>query len=238
MNEFHETDFLVGLDVSIFRALNNFCGWSRTLDYVALTVENLKGALFMGILGLLWYWPGKEMLRRREALFTIIPVVALSLVCNRVISMLLPFRARPMYDIGANAPSVVFHADFEHWSSFPSDTATFLFAIAAGFWLVSRWSGLFFGVFAVLVGLARIFFGLHYPSDVLVGALIGIAISFAVNREPVRKMIVAPILTFEPRYPPYFYGLFFVVLAELTGIFPITRGVGMAVVRLFTGHNG
>ena len=87
---------LAGLDVSIFRALNDFCGWSPTLDRIVVHLEVLKGSLFMGIVGVLWYWPDKEMPRRRETLLTMILAVALSLslVVNRVTSMLLPYRDR------------------------------------------------------------------------------------------------------------------------------------------------
>jgi undecaprenyl-diphosphatase len=96
---------------------------------------------------------------------------------------------------------------------------------------------LFFGVFAAFAAMARVYLGIHYPSDVLVGALMGIATSVAVNREAVRKLIAAPILAFEPRYPPYFYGLFFIALAELSGGFPNTRRIGVAIVHLFIGYN-
>jgi undecaprenyl-diphosphatase len=125
----------------------------------------------------------------------------------------------------------------EHWSSFPSDNATYLFAIAAGLWLISRWWGLFFGLFAGLVALARVYLGIHYPSDVFVGAMIGIATSIAINREPVRRRFAAPILALEPRHTPYFYGLFFLGLAELSGGFPNTRRIGVAIVHLFIGFN-
>ncbi|WP_024506533.1 phosphatase PAP2 family protein [Bradyrhizobium sp. ARR65] len=230
-------DFLIGLDVSIFRAINNFCGWSPTLDRIVVHLEVLKGSLFMGIVGLLWYWPDKDIQRRRETILTIVLVVAISLLVNRLISIVVPYRDRPMYSIGVNAPTFEWHADLEHWSSFPSDNATYLFAIAAGLWLISRWWGLFFGVFATLAALARVYLGIHYPSDVLVGALIGIATGFVINREPVRKRIAAPILALEPRYTPYFYGLFFLALAELSGGFPNTRRIGVAIVHLFVGYN-
>jgi undecaprenyl-diphosphatase len=75
-------------------------------------------------------------------------VVGLSLVVNRTLSTLLPFRVRPMHSIGANAPLGDWHPNFMQWSSFPSDNATYLFAIAAGLWIISRWLGLFFGVYA------------------------------------------------------------------------------------------
>jgi undecaprenyl-diphosphatase len=99
-------DFLAGLDVSIFRALNDFCGWSPALDRIVVHLEVLKGSLFMGIVGVLWYWPDREMPRRRETLLVMILAVALALVANRVISLLLPYRDRPMYSIGANAPDL------------------------------------------------------------------------------------------------------------------------------------
>jgi undecaprenyl-diphosphatase len=230
------TDSLTGLDVSIFHALNSFCGWSPALDRIVVHLEVLKGSIFMGIVGILWYWPDQDMPRRRETLITMIVAVALSLVANRVVSMLLPYRDRPMYSIGANAPTFEWHADLEHWSSFPSDNATYLFAIAAGLWLISKWWGLLFGIFAAFAALARVYLGIHYPSDVLVGALIGVTTSLAVNRETVRKLIAAPALVQEARHPPYFYGLFFLALAELSGGFPNTRRIGVAIVHLFIGY--
>jgi undecaprenyl-diphosphatase len=230
------TDFLAGLDVSIFRALNDFCGWSPALDRIVVHLEVLKGSLFMGIVGVLWYWPDKEMPRRRQTLLITILTVALSLVVNRVTSMLLPYRDRPMYSIGANAPTFEWHADLEHWSSFPSDNATYLFAIAAGLWLISRRWGLFFGTFATFAGLARVFLGIHYPSDVVVGALIGIVTSVAINREAVRTRMAAPVLVWEASHPPYFYGLFFLALAEMSGGFPNTRRIGVAIVHLSIGY--
>jgi membrane-associated phospholipid phosphatase len=230
-------DFLTGLDVSIFHALNNLCGSSPVLDRVVTHVEFLKGSLFMGIVGLMWYWPDKKMAQRREIILTIILAVAVSLVLNRVLSMLVPYRDRPMYSIGVNAPTFPWHPDLENWSSFPSDNATYLFAIAAGFWLLSRWLGLFFGIFAGFAALARVYLGIHYPGDVLVGALIGITTSAIFNREPVRKRIAAPLLALEPRYAPYFYGLFFIALAEVSGGFPNTRRIGVAIVHLFIGYN-
>jgi undecaprenyl-diphosphatase len=230
-------DFLAGIDVSIFRALNDFCGWSPSLDRIVVHLEVLKGSLFMGIVGVLWYWPDKEMPRRRETLLATVLTVALSLVVNRVTSMLLPYRDRPMYSVGANAPTFEWHADLEHWSSFPSDNATYLFAIAAGLWLISGGWGLFFGLFAAFASLARVFLGIHYPSDVVVGALIGIVTSVAVNREVVRARLAAPLLAWETSHPPYFYGLFFLALAEMSAGFPNTRRIGVAIVHLFIGYH-
>jgi hypothetical protein len=48
------TDFQTDFDVSIFRALNDFC------------FEALKGSPFVGIVGALWSWPDRNMPRRRK----------------------------------------------------------------------------------------------------------------------------------------------------------------------------
>jgi undecaprenyl-diphosphatase len=228
---------LAAIDLSIFRALNDFCGWSPTLDRIVVHLEVLKGSLFLGIFGFLWYRADKGQPERRERLLLIVVAVAAALVTTRVISMLLPFRDRPMYSVGANAPTFEWHADLEHWSSFPSDNAAYLFAIAASLWPISRRWALFFGIFAAFASLARVYLGIHYPGDILAGALIGIATGVAVNREALRKWIARWILTFEPRYPSYFYGLLFLVLAELAGGFPNTRRIGVAIVHLFVGYN-
>ena len=57
--------------------------------------------------------------------------------------------------------------------SFPSDHAAAAFAIAFAVLAFSRRAGIAFLVGAALIGLSRIALGMHYPSDVLAGALVG-----------------------------------------------------------------
>ncbi|MCS6950105.1 MAG: phosphatase PAP2 family protein, partial [bacterium] len=66
-------------------------------------------------------------------------------------------------------------------ASFPSSHAVNNFAAATLFALFyRRWvAWLAFGL-AVLVSYSRIYLGLHYPSDVLGGAAIGVACAFGV----------------------------------------------------------
>lgn len=227
---------LVELDTAIYHAFNDICGWNPTLDRAVVHLEVLKGSLFMGIFGYLWFKQDADQLRRRETLLAIVLATAVALALNRTVSMLVPFRVRPMFSIGANAPTFDWHADLEHWSSFPSDNATYLFAIATGLWLVSRSWGLLFGIFAAAASLARVYLGIHFPSDVLVGALIGVVAGLVVNREWLQTKVSVHLLGFEKQKPAYFYGLLFLVLAELSGGFPNTRRIGVAVVHLFTGY--
>jgi undecaprenyl-diphosphatase len=229
-------DFLAGLDVSLYRALNDLCGSNPTLDRIAVHAAIVQGTIFVGIVGALWFWP-EDRKQQRETIIIMILAIAVSLILNRTVSTLLPFRHRPMYTLGGNVPGFPWQADLEHWSSSPSDTATFLFTVAASFWLAWRWWGLVFGVFATVTSLARVYLGIHYPSDILVGALIGIGTSLALNRDFVRHKIATPILAIETYYQPYFYGVFFVVLSELADGFPVARRIAVAVVHLLRGYS-
>lgn len=225
-----------GLDVSIYRALNGLCGTSETLDRVVYHIAGPTGVIFLGLFGLLWFRQDGDQIRRRQVLILIVPAVAIALLLNRTISTLLPFRVRPMYALGANAPTYPWTFDLENWSSFPSDNATYLFAIAACLFVVSRYAGLVFGVFAALACLGRIYFGIHYPSDILAGVLLGAGTGYAVTRPSLAESASRPLLGYEKQYPPYFYAVLFMMLAEVVGGFPNTRHIGVAIVHLFRGY--
>lgn len=57
--------------------------------------------------------------------------------------------------------------------AFPSSHATNLFGQALFFGLLYRKYSIYLLVFASLVGISRVFVGVHYPFDVLAGAVIG-----------------------------------------------------------------
>ena len=63
--------------------------------------------------------------------------------------------------------------------SFPSGHAAFFFALATVAYLYNKKWGIAFLIAAILIGLARIAAGIHYPSDILGGALIGIGVAYA-----------------------------------------------------------
>jgi undecaprenyl-diphosphatase len=69
---------------------------------------------------------------------------------------------------------------------FPSDHATGAFALAMGLWLYDRTIGTVAFVLAAIVAFARVSVGVHYPSDVLGGALIGIAVALLFYFTPLR----------------------------------------------------
>jgi undecaprenyl-diphosphatase len=66
--------------------------------------------------------------------------------------------------------------------SFPSDHAAAAFAIAFAVFAFSRRAGAVFLAIAALIGLSRIALGMHYPSDVVAGMLVGLASAALVTR--------------------------------------------------------
>jgi undecaprenyl-diphosphatase len=64
--------------------------------------------------------------------------------------------------------------------SFPSSHATFFMAIAVAIFFYHKKAGYVFMFFALLIGIARIIAGVHFPIDILGGFVLGGIISFLV----------------------------------------------------------
>lgn len=81
-------------------------------------------------------------------------------------------RARPFVTFPTMHPLF-----FEATSAFPSGHATFFFALATSLYCHNRKWGIFTFILACLVGAARVIAGVHYPSDIIAGAVIGVVVS-------------------------------------------------------------
>lgn len=64
--------------------------------------------------------------------------------------------------------------------AFPSNHAANAFAFATGIAWFFRKAALPFLIIAVMVAFSRIYVGVHYPSDVVAGSILGVAIFFMV----------------------------------------------------------
>lgn len=109
--------------------------------------------------------------RREQLLFLFRAgaAAALGLGLNVLIAYLY-FRARPFAALGFEA--LISKSALE--KSFPSDHATVSWALATVVYLYNKNSGYWAGAAAGLICLGRVLAGVHYVSDVLVGAGIGI----------------------------------------------------------------
>ena len=80
--------------------------------------------------------------------------------------------------------------------SFPSGHAVFFFGLATGVYFINKKFGRRLFVCAALICLARVIAGVHWPSDVLAGAVLGILTAWIVFRgwQRLSRMINIPIV--------------------------------------------
>ena len=89
-------------------------------------------------------------------------------------------RPRPWLDVAGLIPLIAEHDP----NSFPSGHTTAAFAFAGAVWFADskkwlKWVAL---AAAVLMGFSRLYVGVHYPSDVLAGILIGLLAGWLAQR--------------------------------------------------------
>jgi undecaprenyl-diphosphatase len=227
---------LTSIDLAWFHSINGWSGRSPILDRVQSHLEDarLKGILFSATFGALWFQRTKFQLQRRETLVLTLLAIVLSIIAARGFADLLPFRQRPMFtaDIGFRPPLFQINPYFADWSSFPSDTAALVFAMTTGFFLVSRWWGLLWTIFSILAISARVYFGLHFPIDVIVGSFIGIVVTVTMNCQFMHARVASPIISLEQKAPAVFYAFLFAYLFEVSSLFVFTRYTLEAMVHM------
>lgn len=100
---------------------------------------------------------------------------ALSFIIGSCIIKPVVARIRP-YDVNT-AIQLIVRPEMDY--SFPSGHTLFAFSSATVIFMRYRKVGIFFLIFAVLMGLSRLYLYVHFPTDVICGALLGIIIGIA-----------------------------------------------------------
>jgi undecaprenyl-diphosphatase len=132
------------------------------------------GLLVFAVLMVLGWWVARRRGDRRAmaaALWTPLGML-LALGLNQLLVALVG-RARPY----AVLPDILVLADRSTDPSYPSDHAGVAGAVTAGLLLVSRRLGLVAAAAALLMAFSRVYIAAHYPLDVLVGLVVGAAVT-------------------------------------------------------------
>lgn len=171
-------DYLYSLDKKIFLLINQGFGhpWLDVFMVSLTNLHNSNWALF-GLLPLvlaLWIW--KERFR---AVKIFLALGVLAAVCDlfsyRLVKQFIQ-RPRPNHLIELEATVKVPHSPTSY--SFPSNHAVTSFALATLLsFFYPKLSILFFTV-ASLIGLSRVYVGVHFLSDVVGGMIIGLCFGF------------------------------------------------------------
>lgn len=164
---------ILSIDLSLFHLLNNFAGqsafWDAIFVFCAEYLIYIMGA-FVFVSFIFWKraWQEKIKIALIFGIFSIVLYGIVFFVFHPLWPRERPFEA--MFGVVQLIPESGF--------SFPSKHALFSFFIATFVFGFSKKVGVWFLVMAFLISLGRVFVGVHYPLDVLVGAVSGIMVGW------------------------------------------------------------
>jgi undecaprenyl-diphosphatase len=150
----------------------------------------------------------------------------LSVILARGLAHLLPVQMRPLVDPASGFIPFLEPAakGFEDWSSFPSDTAAFSFALAFALIPISRRLGWgLLALSALPACLTRIYIGVHYPIDIAVGAAIGVLAVLIMHKIPIPQRFAHSGIIQGTSNHPWFYCVAFLLTSEIAQVFDNIR---------------
>lgn len=168
------------LDISLFRIVN---GWAGRLDL--LDGFGIFAAVFLlPLLGVLLLLAAFTVKRLREEHWYEMPLKALiaagiGYIVRYALGILVA-RPRPFVAL-QDVNALVLTDVHEAYRSFPSGHATLAFAIAFTVYKQDRDWGIAFLILAAVVAMGRVFVGVHFPLDIVAGALVGICSGWIVS---------------------------------------------------------
>lgn len=220
-----------GWDVASLLLLNSLADESAYLNRVIAAVaasHSLKALPLVLLLTGFWFVMAERQ-NRRAAVIAGFGGGILAVLVTRLVQNFGPHRPRPFEHpaVDFNHPTGLSEPTLAGWSSFPSDTASLLFALATGVFLAHRRFGLLALVWAGVVGsLPRVYLGFHFPSDILVGAAIGAGAVVLVYVTGLPRRLAIASDRVMTRYPSIFYPAALAFVFQVTTMFDDARRLG------------
>lgn len=230
-------------DLWIVQSVNHFARHSWLFDHTVGALSNNILVTSGLITALFWYVWVRESPRRdddRSFLLAGIILSTLALVAARAMALLLPFRERPWVsgDVHFRSPYGGEQFQLIHWSSFPSDHATMYFALATTLLFVSRKLGVF-AIFhsLLLVCFPLVYFGHHYPTDLITGALLGAGAASLARVERVRRALCSPGFRWRANSPATFYPSLYICMLLIATQYEGVRSIAYGIWKAMKAHS-
>lgn len=161
------------LNTFLFETINNLAGGNIWLDRLAVFFADYAGYVLVAILVLIFVFKSAKLSR-----FMVLVALVSAAVSRGIITNVIRFFYHHPRPFDALAVKQLIP---ESGYSFPSGHAAFYFALSMGVYLYNKKLGTAFFAVSALMGIARIFAGVHWPADILGGALVGIVTTLLVN---------------------------------------------------------
>ncbi len=214
---------------------NQHSGFDQTMVFLH-EANILKGHLFTATFLLVWFFSKEKKEDVRKAVILTMLGCLAALFFGKVFSLLSPFRLRPINIPDLHA-EMQYHVELDHivgWSSFPSDNAVMFFTLAMGLFFISKTLGTLGMVHAALgISLPRVYVGMHYPTDMIVGGIIGVSVAYFANTSPaIKKHLTDFPLKWLETHPISFYLAFFFMSHQLATQYRLIRDIGHEMVDI------
>jgi undecaprenyl-diphosphatase len=209
--------------------INRVAHRSPTFDDFVLLVSNntfLKGGVVVAVIWWIWFRHENAYEKRQSVLAGVIASF-LGLVVARILTHLI-FRIRPLNNpqLAFSLPCPLGREAWEGAGSFPSDHAVLFFALATGIFLASRRVGwLMLAYVSVVICLPRLYLGIHYPTDILAGAAIGVGFAYVFNLPVIRNPATTWALRWMDSEPALFYPCLFLLTYQIAELFNPLRAI-------------
>jgi undecaprenyl-diphosphatase len=161
------------LNTFLFQKINSLAGQYIWLDKLGVFFATYSGYILLVVLVLIFIFKRQKIVR-----FMVLTALISAGISRGIITTIIRFfyhHPRP-FDVLA-VKQLIPESDY----SFPSGHAAFYFALSMGVYFYNKKLGVIFFAVSALMGIARIFAGVHWPADILGGALIGIVTALLVN---------------------------------------------------------
>ncbi|MCU5654233.1 undecaprenyl-diphosphatase [Bacillus mycoides] len=161
------------MNYTVFQWINNFAGSSKLLDTLMIVITNSAAYVAILFMLILWFNNGKKenAIRKQYTVLYTTLSVSIALLVNVLIHAVY-YHPRPFITHHVN--QLVPHAAD---SSFVSDHSVLVFSIAFVFILRGEKLKYIALIWAILVGVSRMYVGVHYPLDILGAAFLTFIIS-------------------------------------------------------------
>ena len=157
------------MNTTIFLALNAGSDPSPAVVSLALIFSKYVPYFLMGYGALAFIFGGTRL--RRPLVITL----AAASVAAAISWLIGHYAYIPRPFVESVGHALLDHKDN---ASFPSNHMMFMTIFAATFLLAKHIkTGLLFGFLALGIGWSRVFLGIHYPADIMGGALLGVTVS-------------------------------------------------------------